>query len=258
MSALAWLLAIGGCFTDPGAGATRSDSEEDTAAATTTSPTDATGDPIGQPCDLYAQDCPPQTKCAPYIADGDGRWDDAFCVDVVDDPGEPGEECDHIGPESGLDTCDVGLVCWDIGYFVCIPLCGGSPTAPVCSGSSACLVEDGLPSLCAAGCDPFKACAGGELCVPLEDTFVCSPDASGDAGQVFDTCQYPNECDPGLVCIDAVLADECDLADEGCCLPFCDLTAPACPGVGQECLPWFDEETPPPGYESLGVCGVDD
>jgi hypothetical protein len=42
----------------------------------------------------------------------------------------------------------------------------------------------------------------------------------------------------------------------GCCAPFCDLSSPDCPGVGQTCLPWFEPGMAQPGLENVGVCGI--
>jgi hypothetical protein len=44
----------------------------------------------------------------------------------------------------------------------------------------------------------------------------------------------------------------------GCCLPFCDTADdPAmCPGAGQECIPWYEMGTAPPGFEQVGICGI--
>jgi hypothetical protein len=87
--------------------------------------------------------------------------------------------------------------------------------------------------------------------------FICVIDASGEEGQVFDPCEYANACDPGLICADPLSAEECDPQAPGCCLPFCDLTAPpSCPGNGQKCLPWYEVGRAPPGYENLGTCGL--
>ena len=114
--------------------------------------------------------------------------------------------------------------------------------------------------LCLPGCDPLlQGCGDGDLCIPDPGDparFICVLDASGDEGQVFDECEFVNACDPGLYCVAPALGAECPPEAPGCCLPFCDTTMPSCPGAGQECLPWFEMDQAPPGFENVGLCGV--
>lgn len=221
------------------------------------------GGPHGDPCDVWAQDCPPGEKCAPYANDGGGAWNDLKCVPVVDDPAQPGEPCvAEGGGVSGIDDCALGAYCWEVdpeGKGTCISLCSGAPESPVCpSGSTCATTGDGVINLCLLNCHPLEdPCAGDDLCVGYNGEFVCVLDTSGDGGQVNDPCEYVNACDPGLSCIDATYAGECDGLSYGCCQPFCDTTEPnACAGAGQECLPWYDEMTAPAGFENVGVCAV--
>ena len=82
-------------------------------------------------------------------------------------------------------------------------------------------------------CDPLvQDCPDGEGCYSGPDGgFTCSPAGSAGEGE---TCEFINECEPGLAC-----------TVEGC-VPFCDLAdAGAC--GGGECAP-FDEDA------GVGVC----
>ncbi|MBL9102209.1 MAG: ribulose phosphate epimerase [Myxococcales bacterium] len=218
-------------------------------------------------CDNWAQDCPEGQKCMPYADNGSNAWNATKCVDVPANPGQPGDECNVEGSAvSGLDSCDKGVMCWDVDpntqMGVCVGLCTGSVEAPVCDSDHTCFVSnDGVLNLCLDLCDPLaQDCAGDDLCIPNpqgQGEFTCVLDASGEEGQAFDPCEYINACDKGLFCANPALGGECDPAAIGCCLPFCDLSAMVvCPGAGQECTAWFEAGTAPPGYEQVGFCGV--
>jgi hypothetical protein len=46
---------------------------------------------------------------------------------------------------------------------------------------------------------------------------------------------------------------------EGCCSEYCDLKIGGddCSGAPQqECVPFFDADKAPPGYEDVGVCSI--
>lgn len=218
-------------------------------------------------CDQWKQDCPEGQKCMPYSGDGDFSWESLKCVDVKPNPGQVGDDCMAEGGVSGIDDCDKGLMCWDVDPMtnvgVCVAMCVGSPDAPSCdSNDASCLISNmGVLTLCLPKCDPLvQDCAGDNLCIPNPQdgaAFLCLLDASGDEGQEFDPCQYINSCDKGFFCAVPTLANECDPNSTGCCLPFCDITMmPMCNGAGQECLPWYGMDTPAPGYEDVGYCGI--
>jgi hypothetical protein len=223
-----------------------------------------TGEPA---CDPWAQDCPTGQKCAPYDDDPDGpSWDSWRCVDLDPTPEEVGDPC-HVNGNvnSGLDNCELGAMCWDVDpetdVGTCVALCEGSPQSPTCAAGSHCAVlNDGGLNICLLDCDPLaQDCPAGDECIPLPDTdnFICVLDAGGAEGQAFDTCEFANACDPGLFCTDPAAASECDPLGFGCCTPFCDVTEPnTCPGVGQQCLPWFDPMAAPAGFEDVGVCSL--
>lgn len=200
-------------------------------------------------CDVWAPDCPDGLKCTP----------DDLCVPVVRDPAAAGEPC-----TADPDTCAEGLYCSsidsDTGMGRCFELCTGSPVTPACSPNTVCIAT-GNAHMCFPTCDPLAPdCAVSDACVPNPnnfDEFVCvlvveSPEGS----ELFSPCAYTNACAPGLFCADPQHAVECDPNTTGCCLPFCDLTQPTCPGEGQECVPWYDMDPAPPGLEDVGFCGL--
>lgn len=222
------------------------------------------------PCDPFAQDCPECQKCNPYADDGGGAWNSNKCVFVVRDPDQVGEPCTAPGGgNDGNDTCDHGAMCWDVdaeNNGICVALCTGGAQNGVCADPEKTCVVDGagiLP-LCLDRCDPLMSdCPGDELCIHHSNGtgFVCLLDASGDGGQAHTPCMFANSCDPGLVCANVEAAEECDQNQQGCCQPFCDLTIPdpdsQCSGVGQQCLPFFDDMNPaPPGDEDVGYCSL--
>jgi hypothetical protein len=218
----------------------------------------------GDWCDIWGQDCPAGQKCAPYADDGGGSWNSTKCVDVADDPKQVDEPCVAEGNGvSGIDDCDVGLFCWDVdeqNVGRCIGLCNGTPDAPTCPDGTFCEISrSGTINLCLTACDPLadSPCLEDEVCIPNGDAFLCVLDASGEEGQVHDPCEFANACDPGLYCISAQHAVECDQANTGCCQPFCDLTQMnTCAGEGQTCVGWFEEGVAPEGYEKLGICAI--
>lgn len=216
--------------------------------------------PIAIECDIFMQDCPEGEKCAPWANDGGASWNAIRCVPVDPDPDGVGEPCTtEEGPFSGLDSCDVGVMCWDVDpdtqQGVCTPLCSGSVNAPMCDDDRICLVggDTTLP-LCMPKCSPLdpEACSEGNGCYPTYDGFICGPDASGKGGGEFEPCEFTNACDSGLMCLVSDTAPAlCDPESFGCCIPACDLTDPACPET-TTCTPYYEE--PVPGLDDVGVC----
>jgi len=216
-------------------------------------------------CDVFKQDCPEGEKCTAYAEGGGSSWNATKCVPVTGE-GVPGDACmAEGGGVSGLDNCQKGSMCWDVNAEnkgLCVELCGGSEAAPTCSDEAdfnCAVVNEGVLNLCLPGCDPLmQDCPGDDLCIPLNDTFVCVLDASGDEGKEFDPCAFANACDKGLVCLDPILGMECDPNAEGCCLPFCDLGDPnvTCPGQGQKCTSIYQEGMAPPEFEKVGWCVI--
>jgi hypothetical protein len=222
-------------------------------------------------CDVWAQDCPDGQKCMPWASDGGNSWNATKCSPVDPNGGSVGDPCTPTGNAvSGEDDCGPGLMCYLVqvsdGMGVCHELCGGTPADPMCeTADTTCAVyNDGVLPLCLFNCDPLLAdCGTGQLCLSSPDggSFVCIIDAlPNDDGSYGTPCQYINNCDPGLFCATPANVPNC--TDSGCCSEFCDLMDPSgdaqCTGQpdGQICLPWWGMEPAPPGYESVGFCGI--
>ena len=218
-------------------------------------------------CSVWNQDCPDGQKCMPWANNGSTAWNATKCVPVSREKGQPGDACTVEGSAvSGLDSCDLGVLCWDVKpdtmKGTCVAQCMGPESDPSCDAESSCFISnDGVLTLCLPKCDPLtQDCANENLCIPNPqnpEEFTCVLDASGDMGQTFNPCEYVNSCDKGFFCAATASGKECDVNATGCCLPFCDTSEmPAtCPGEGQECVPWYEPiETAPPGLENVGLC----
>jgi hypothetical protein len=213
-------------------------------------------------CEPFAQECPDGLKCMPYADDGGGIWNANGCFPVVDEPDELGAPCEVTGlPTSGIDTCDLGLVCWgadDNGNGTCVAQCEGSAVAPECGGDTACQISNGgVLTLCVSGCDPLaQNCGDGQGCYPTGPEFSCAP--VGDPGVQGEACAFINTCAPGLACIGGDVVAGC--ADPGCCSAFCDISNPADPcadlGGGMACVAWFADGMAPMGLEDVGICAA--
>ncbi|WAS97086.1 hypothetical protein [Nannocystis punicea] len=213
-------------------------------------------------CSTFEQDCPEGQKCAPKQSEGD-VFDATECVPVAREPDQPGQPCTVEGSfGSGLDSCAVGSVCWDVDgqtlQGTCIAQCDGTPDFPECPAAATCVQFGDTAHVCVPTCDPLApACAPGEVCVsnPFDTSqFACVVDVSEDGGAEFEPCEFLNACDLGLACLDPGNATECDAQAPGCCLSYCDLTAPMCNGAGVECIAWFDQGQAPSGLDDVGVC----
>jgi hypothetical protein len=217
-----------------------------------------------QECDPYLQDCPDGEKCNAWANDGGSSWNALGCFPLDPMPDAIGEPCTVEGSGvSGVDSCDIGAMCWDVdtetNIGTCVALCIGSAADPSCAdAASVCIIaNEGSLNLCLPFCDPLmQDCEAGQGCYPINDGFVCAPDASGADGVYGDGCLYINVCDPGLWCAPPDAVSSC--FDVGCCSEFCDLSDPLamCPdsGDGQACVPFYAEGLAPPGFENVGVC----
>lgn len=211
-------------------------------------------------CDIYTQDCDPGEKCTAWANDG-SAWNATRCVPVVVDPNGVGEPCTAEGNGlTGFDTCDKGALCWgaseDDDQGTCVELCGCSEANPVCetAGASCVIFNDGALPLCLPACDPLDplTCAGGEVCVGIDQSFQCVLDASHEGGQAGTPCEFANACDPGLLCgINPGGANDC--GGQGCCTPYCDLGDPVCP-PGLACTPYFEVGQAPQCLDDVGAC----
>ena len=223
------------------------------------------GDGLIEDCDVFAQDCPAGLKCMPWANDGGSSWNGTRCSPIADDPGAPGESCTVEGSGvSGIDSCRLGAMCWDVSpeteEGVCIELCTGDPSTPVCDdpGSWCQITSQGAILPCIPRCDPIaQDCPERQGCYAAYQDWGCLPDASRGLGAYGDPCEYPNACDPGLLCLAAAATPDCTGA-AGCCAEVCDLEAPSCTGApdGVVCRPWYEPGTAPPGLENVGACAL--
>jgi hypothetical protein len=109
---------------------------------------------------------------------------------------------------------------------------------------------------CLPGCDPLgNDCGVGQACIhePIQGTFYCLVDMSGQEGQAGDQCEYANDCDPGLVCEVAADIPGC-ATPPGCCTPVCDPgVVAACQSMpGTDCVV-YDDPTPDPSCPAAGL-----
>ncbi|MCA9653948.1 MAG: ribulose phosphate epimerase [Myxococcales bacterium] len=228
---------------------------------------DPDGGGVSFECDIFAQDCPEGEKCMPWAADGGNSWNATRCSPINENPGQPGDECTVEGSgTSGIDSCDIGSMCWDVdpetNVGTCVAMCTGDESNPICEDpdTTCTIANDGAIVLCLPACDPLlQDCDEGQACYPINDAFACAPDASGEMGVFGDPCEYINVCDPGLFCLDASVVPDC-AGSVGCCSNVCDTADPAgdaqCTGVGQTCQAWYEEGNAPPGYEDVGACAL--
>ena len=219
-------------------------------------------------CDVWDQDCPEGEKCMPWANDGGNSWNATRCSPVNDNPDQVGDECTVDGSGvSGIDSCDVGSMCYyvdpETNIGTCVAFCEGSPDTPMCEPGHLCsIANNGVLILCRRECDPLlQDCMGSAACLPASGSegFVCIVDASGEGGAPGDPCEYLNACDPGLFCANADVVPDC-AGSEGCCSEFCDLTDAdpnaGCSLMGQECTAWFEEGTAPPNLTHVGACAI--
>lgn len=252
-------------------------SDTDTAGSDTDEPdptgistgfiTDPDGGGVSIECSVWDQDCGEGEKCSAWANDGGTAWNATRCVPLDPNPAQPGDPCTVEGSGiSGIDTCDVSSMCWDVdpetNEGTCVAFCTGSENAPVCDNptTSCSIANEGVLILCLPTCDPIlQDCAEGQACYPIDDSFVCAPDASGeDAGADNDPCEYINACDQGNICVNPEIVDGCPAGSGGCCQAVCDLSDPMATGctANETCEPWFEEGNVPPGYEDVGVCAL--
>jgi hypothetical protein len=212
-------------------------------------------------CDPFLQDCQDGEKCMPWANDGGHSWNAFRCSPVVDDPAQAGEPCvAEGGGTSGVDDCDLGLMCFwvDTGTNAgtCVPLCAGSPENPICPGDSWCALSSGSAlAVCLDTCDPLAdECAQGR-CLPSNDAFACHGIDPGDT-PVGDACDFPQECSAGSTCVEQSITGDC-LGSTGCCTSYCDLTGPTPDAAclpGQVCTPWWTPGEAPEPWAHVGVC----
>lgn len=223
------------------------------------------GGGISFECDVLAQDCPKAEKCSPWANDGWDAWNATRCSPQAREPAASGEPCSVLGSAtSGIDTCDIGSMCWNVDPVtlegVCAPMCTLAGEELLCDDpdSRCVLTNEGAIALCLRECDPLQpSCASDEQCVtgPDERLWFCAPlqDAPAAPGQ---PCEYLNVCEAGAVCVSLLTAlpgSDCE-GSPGCCAAVCELGgASSCP-AGTECAVWYEPGLAPPGLEGLGLC----
>ena len=216
-------------------------------------------------CNVFKQDCSgDDMKCVAYAEGGGGAWNATKCVKETGKK-IAGDGCmTEGGGVSGIDDCAKGNMCWNVNdknEGICVALCTGTEMAPKCDPGLACAIaNNGVLNLCLPACDPLlQDCDGTDVCIPNLDKFVCVLDASGDGGKQNDPCEFANNCDKGLICLNiAAASPDCMKGSTGCCSPFCDFAKQdtPCPN-GTECVQFFDPMMPiPPGFEDVGVCSI--
>lgn len=214
-------------------------------------------------CDTFTQNCPAGQKCMYWANDGGGSWNATRCSDIAPEADEVGEPCTVEGNGvSGIDSCELGAMCWDVdpetNEGTCAELCMGNESEPFCSDPAMICAGRG-PFLCLPTCCPIEQdCPEGQACYPINDTFSCAPDASGDGGGFGDSCEFINVCDPGLVCLasDVLPPGQPCSGAGGCCTAMCETNKTSCSLLDPalECTPWYDEGTAPAGLELIGAC----
>lgn len=207
-------------------------------------------------CELVAQNCPDGEKCMPWDNTGGAEWNATRCSPIVDDPGQPGEPCTVEGSAtSGIDSCALGSVCWQVEpnthQGVCHSLCDA---VHGCERGLDCAALAFDVSLCVEPCDPLaSSCPPFQTCTFSGPVMTCQP-APLDGATRGEMC-HPTS----LPCIDGTLcsfdpAMTClHLAGTGCCAEPCDIDDPGTCPAPEICIPWFPV-APPPELEHLGAC----
>jgi hypothetical protein len=152
-------------------------------------------------------------------------------------------------------------MCWRVdpetNLGVCHAYCQGSENNPTCPDPDTMCNGGREFALCTASCCPLEqdCVLDGDACHPVNDGFLCFPDASGDTGAFGDPCEYINACDPGLFCANASVVPACSGAT-GCCSRLCAVGSTQCAVLHPEmdCVPWFEPGQGPPGFEDVGGC----
>lgn len=217
---------------------------------------DPDGGPASIECSTALQDCPRGEKCNVWANDGGTAWNATRCFPVVPNPDGVGEPCTVEGSGvSGLDSCSVGSMCWDIdivlGEGTCVAYC--TESVDRVDPAFRCVAGARTLSICLPQCDPLVGdCPEGLVCVPsFSKTFACGI-PEDELVDPFETCTTDRACPERHACVDAADVSFCD--DPGrCCAPFCDLEAPACP-AGTACVPFVPPEDATVFNEDIGVC----
>lgn len=212
-------------------------------------------------CDLWAQNCPNGEKCTAWANDGGSEWNATRCSPIAPDPGGPGDPCTMMAsPTSGIDDCDLGLMCWGVDpetlEGTCVPHCQGWQSDPICDPGTSCIMaNDGAVALCLPPCDPLvpDACSPDEACRAVDEDPACLPIVGIEPPWACSS----SDCTLDEVCLAADQLEAC--MEHGCCTAWCDLTAddpdlPCAAVPAHACQPYYPPGEAPAGLEHLGVC----
>ena len=207
-------------------------------------------------CSLVDQDCGTGQACKPWANDGSDEWNAARCGPLEPEPAQRGEPCSVVASAvSGLDSCDVGLTCWNVDpetlEGTCAQFCSPDAGAKACEDlDEACNVaNDGYLPLCLPRCDPLmSACGEGYGCYPSsEGDFVCIREGE----RVYLPEGFHPDCPAGTFAANPELLQGCGDAVP-CCTAYCDQNVAEACGPDGTCQPYFKEAFP--GRSSLGFC----
>lgn len=206
-------------------------------------------------CTVWDQDCGEGEVCRPWANDGGDIWNATLCRPVDPKPAQVGEPCTAEGsPVSGLDSCDVGLMCWNVSDETlegeCVEFCGGTELEPTCDDAldTCSIFNDGWLPVCLPACDPLAStCDNGFGCYPgSQGDFVCVREGEQVS---LDEVFHPY-CPAGSFAATGEQVAGCSV-EEPCCSAYCDLTGGMPCGAEFECLPL---STPYAMQPNLGAC----
>ncbi len=208
-------------------------------------------------CDPRVQDCAKEDTCKAWANDGSDVWNSTRCAPRDPEPGQRGDACVAEGSAtSGVDSCDRGLMCWNVDAGTlegtCVEYCTFAAGRLECSdaGERCSEFNQGVLPLCLPACDPLAPeCGDGFGCYPgSQDDFVCIREGERVHLDVF----HP-ECPSGTFWATPDAVEGC-VDDQPCCTSFCDLTVPDTCGPDAECLPAIEGGLPE--VDGLGYCSV--
>ncbi len=246
----------------PGSDPTVDPSSPTTTEAVTTFIVTPDGGGAVSECDPKQQDCKAGEKCTAVSPKEGDPWGVNKCVPTMGDS-QVGDPCDIVdGKYTGLDNCDVGLICLltdDEGKGgACVEFCDTNDQCPK-TGAQCVVYNDGALPICLVDCDPLiQDCPEGQACYnSAGDSFVCFKEsAMPGEGAPGDECSYINQCQKGSFCANPAALSMCG-AETGCCTPYCPVDGGNAPcNDGEDCVPFFVEGMAPPGFENVGVCAI--
>jgi hypothetical protein len=212
-------------------------------------------------CDIASQNCPDGEKCMPWDNTGGSEWNATRCSPIADDPDGPGEPCTVEGsPTSGVDSCTLHSICWQVDpktiEGTCHPLCEAVDGEYSCEPPFECAqLAFGIP-LCVQPCDPLaSSCPEGQSCAFEGSALICRPLPLGGALEGEMCHPEDDPCQDGTLCSYDPAARCHHLPGTGCCAAPCDVNDPSACRVTEVCLPWFPV-APPPELAHLGVCAA--